>query len=88
MQGYRISSSISMSSEIKRSVQELTALSWAYFCTEEEAVDILAYRLQALDSTNLYERLKLALVMLLEKRAELKKTLKSLKADKDSDEER
>ena len=87
MQGYRISSLESTSSATSRSVQDLTALSWAYFSTEDNSVDILAHRLQALECTDLCERLRLALVMLLEKSSALKKTLRSLKSNDQDNEE-
>jgi len=87
MQGYRISSSASTSSATSRSIQDLTALSWAYFSTDDNPVDILACRLQALECTELCERLRLALVMLLEKRSKLRITVQSLKMSTDQDDD-
>jgi hypothetical protein len=60
------------STTVARSPQELTAMSWAAFCTsnlpeEEDA----AMRIQALDCDNLFERLKLASHMLKEKKNRL-----------------
>lgn len=74
-QGYKISSSPSNPSD--RSLKELTALSWAYFCSELNNSDIVSYRLRALEITNLCERLSLARSMLKELRAELREILKS-----------
>lgn len=79
-QGYTV---VSSSSSL-RSLQDLTAISWAAFCSEDDSGASFrkgganeplrsqyAFRLQALDSNNLLERLKLALFMLREKRGEL-----------------
>jgi len=73
-QGYKISS---QSDSDKRSLKDLTALSWAYFCSEENDTDILSYRLRALEITDICERLKLARTMMSELRAELRNILKS-----------
>lgn len=73
-QGYKFSS---QSDSAKRSLKDLTALSWAYFCTEENDTDILSYRLRALEITDICERLKLARAMMSELRAELRNILKS-----------
>ena len=85
-QGYTISSDTSPSSEIMgdgnsgkrkdrkkqlRSVQDLTALSWAAFCTEEDAMPDAKYRVQALDTDDLHVRLQLASFMIQQKKIEL-----------------
>eukprot|EP00558_Chaetoceros_sp_UNC1202_P010243 CAMPEP_0197247972 /NCGR_PEP_ID=MMETSP1429-20130617/32592_1 /TAXON_ID=49237 /ORGANISM="Chaetoceros sp., Strain UNC1202" /LENGTH=264 /DNA_ID=CAMNT_0042709029 /DNA_START=183 /DNA_END=977 /DNA_ORIENTATION=+ len=83
MQGYRISS-MDADATGMRSVQDLTALSWALFSWEEEHDAILRYRLGSLEIVDLYERLKLALVMMMERRSELKEALRS-STDKNED---
>jgi len=82
-QGYKISSSSSASipgaatsGNVVRSVQELTALSWAYFSNDLWSTDILHFRLKALEVDELCERMKVALVMMMEHRSKLKETLK------------
>ena len=55
-----------------RAPQELTAISWAAFCTDLLPEEDAIYRIQALDSSNLFERLKLALHMLREQKAQLR----------------
>jgi hypothetical protein len=60
-----------------RSLKDLTALSWAYFCSEDNSADILSYRLRALEITDVCERLKLARTMMIELRSELRNILKS-----------
>jgi hypothetical protein len=57
---------------VDRTPQELTALSWAAFCTNLFAQEDAAMRIQALDSDNLFERLKLASHMLKEKKNQVK----------------
>lgn len=66
-QGYRVTDDSS-----GRSARELTAVSWAAFCTDILASEESTYRIQALDSDNLFERLKLASQMLREKKARLR----------------
>jgi hypothetical protein len=56
-----------------RSAQELTAISWAAFCTDMSPEQDTTYRLQALDCDNLFQRLQLALRMLSIKKKMLKK---------------
>jgi hypothetical protein len=56
------------SSTSERSAQELTAISWAAFTTETMDEFDAAYRLQALDSEDLAERLKLGFFLLNEKK--------------------
>ena len=55
-----------------RTPQELTAISWAAFCTDmvPEQQDAM-FRVQALDTDNLFDRLKLAVFMLREKKKRL-----------------
>lgn len=72
MQGYTFSST----GLYDRSIQDLTALSWAYFASEEKPEDNLVYRLRALECDDVNERLKLALTMLNEMRSELKSVMK------------
>ena len=55
-----------------RSAQELTAVSWAAFCTDLLPSEESTFRIQALDSDQLFERLKLASQMLREKKARLR----------------
>lgn len=62
---------------LERSPQELTALSWAAFCTDLFPEEDAAFRIQALDCEDLFERLKLASHMLREKKNKLKQQLKS-----------
>jgi hypothetical protein len=78
-QGYLSSSS----SDNQRSAQELTAISWAAFATE--AVDDLdaPYRVQALDTDDLSERLKLGLFLLNEKRRLIENMLQQVRKDMD-----
>lgn len=80
MQGYIASPS---SSGNTRSIQQLTALSWAYFNSEIEPIDVLQYRLRALEGENLILRLKLALIMLMEVRSKLKARLKKMASSDD-----
>jgi hypothetical protein len=74
-QGYKILSS--QSEYVGRSLKDLTALSWAYFCSEDNSADILSYRLRALEITDVSERLALARTMMMELRSELRNILKS-----------
>lgn len=78
VQGYRITSSKS-DPEDMRTIQDLSALSWAYFASEGNTDDILSYRLSSLEVVDLCERLKLALVMMMERKSVLKETLRSTK---------
>ena len=63
----------------QRSIQDLTAMSWAYLNNDvwsnpnkdQEYGHILKYRLQALNVTNLLDRLVLIYKMMLEQRGEL-----------------
>jgi hypothetical protein len=59
-----------------RSPQELTALSWASFCTELLPDEDTTFKIQALDCDDLFERLKLASHMLRAKKADLKEKMK------------
>jgi hypothetical protein len=68
-QGYAVRSG--GDSTIDRTPQELTAVSWAAFCTEILPDADAAYRIQALDYENLFDRLKLALLVLRQKKEKL-----------------
>lgn len=61
---------------IDRSPQELTAISWAAFCTNILPAEDVLVRIQALDCQDLFERLKLAAHMLKEKKNSLKVAMK------------
>jgi hypothetical protein len=78
-QGYRITSASGNESGKKlRSVQDLTALSWAYLSQELWNLDeIMDYRLRALEVEDLNSRLKVALVMMMEQRSKLREALRS-----------
>eukprot|EP00978_Attheya_sp_CCMP212_P047967 scaffold455281_cov51-Attheya_sp.AAC.2 len=91
MQGYTVQQP---PGEGERSAQDLTALSWAAFSTDDMLNEQDAtYRIQALDINDLFERLKLASQMLKEKKAELKTKLEqvginySLPDESDSEDE-
>jgi hypothetical protein len=56
--------------------QEMTAISWAAFCTEILPEIDATFRIQALDCDNLFERLKLGNLMLKQKEKQLKEKLK------------
>ena len=58
---------VSIKDDRLRSPQDLTAVSWAAFCTEAVNELDAPYRLQALDTPDLVERLKLGLYLLNEK---------------------
>lgn len=73
-QGYSVSGSTGSDSG-QLSAQELTATSWAAFCSEIVAEEDATYRIQALDTDKLFERLKLAAYMLREKKAGLEKLM-------------
>lgn len=66
-QGYRVTDDTG-----DRSAQELTAVSWAAFCSDLLPSEESTFRIQALDSDKLFERLKLASQMLREKKANLR----------------
>lgn len=69
-QGYCVATN----KDLERSPQELTALSWAAFCADlfPEEEDDATFRIKALDSASLFDRLKLASQMLREKKNQLK----------------
>jgi hypothetical protein len=67
-QGYCVASN----QYLERSAQELTALSWAAFCANMFPEEDATFRIQALDSASLFDRLKLASHMLREKKNQLK----------------
>ena len=78
-QGYCVSSTAANSTTTRssdRSPQELTALSWASFCTELVPDEDTTFKIQALDCDDLFERLKLASDMLRAKKADLKEKMK------------
>jgi hypothetical protein len=58
-----------------RTPQELTAISWAAFCTDLVPEAMPTARIQALDSDDLFERLKLAAHTLKQKESQLKAQL-------------
>lgn len=62
---------------IDRSPQELTAISWAAFCTSTIPEEDAATRIQALDCEDLFERLKLASHMLKEKKNRMKRAMEN-----------
>jgi hypothetical protein len=67
---------VAKTSAIERSPQELTALSWATFCTNVLPEEDAAFRIQALDCDDLFDRLKLASHMLREKKNQLRQLMK------------
>ena len=71
-QGYRVIATDETAPGDQRTPQELTAVSWAAFCTEILPEIDATYRIQALDCDNLFDRLKLASHMLREKKAQLR----------------
>jgi hypothetical protein len=62
----------STTTSIDRTPQELTAISWAAFCTDILPEDNATFRIQALDCDNLFHRLKMASLMLRQKKAQLR----------------
>lgn len=58
-----------------RSPQELTAISWAAFCTDILAEEAATFRIQALDCDHLFDRLKLASHMLRAKKEQLREKM-------------
>jgi hypothetical protein len=68
VQGYTTSTDKASSSTGRRNIQHLTALSWAAFCIPQMDV---TYKLQAMDGTNLFDRLKLAMYVLREIKSEM-----------------
>jgi len=69
-QGY-----VSSSASSERTPQELTALSWAAFCTNVLPEEDAAFRIQALDCEDLFDRLKLASHMLRDKKNKLRQQM-------------
>lgn len=76
-QGYRVSSLSTPTGNNIRSIQDLTAWSWAYFSVDENPEDALSFRLKSLEITNVKDRLKLALVMMMEHRSKLRAALRA-----------
>lgn len=72
-QGYYLQKS---ANKVERSPQELTALSWAAFCTNVLPEEDAAFRIQALDCDDLFDRLKLGSHMLREKKNYLREQMK------------
>ena len=66
---------LSQGSDLERTPQELTALSWAAFCTNILPEEDATFRIQALDCDNLFDRLKLASHMLRQKKNQLKQQM-------------
>jgi hypothetical protein len=66
------------SSDLERSPQELTALSWAAFCTNVLPDEDAAFRVQALDCNDLFDRLKLGSHVLREKKNQLREQMKKV----------
>lgn len=78
-QGYQVvgttSSTTNPTSTGDRTPRELTAISWAAFCTEILPEEDAAVRIQAIDCDNLLDRLKLALALLRRKKVRLRKQM-------------
>mmetsp|Transcript_8781 Transcript_8781/g.10257 ORF Transcript_8781/g.10257 Transcript_8781/m.10257 type:complete len:416 (-) Transcript_8781:482-1729(-) len=88
MQGYRTTfPSTEPAESNSRSIQDLTALSWAYFSTEENPEVDYVHRLQAVECEDLCLRLKLALTMLMERRSNLKEIMKGMVSEEYGEEE-
>jgi len=61
----------------ERSLQDLTAISWAAFCCDDPQKDNnMTYRIQVLDSSRLLDRLYMGIYVLREKKKELEEELK------------
>lgn len=73
-QGYTLATNVSST---ERSIQDLTALSWAYFCCENDPFDVLSFRLRALEINNLNQRLSFALTMMMQRKTKMIQLLKS-----------
>lgn len=70
----------------ERSPKELTALSWAAFCTDDTMdLEMATFRIQAMDETKLVERLKLASTMFKRKKSGLEAKLKNVELKRDDD---
>ena len=84
--GYTTTSS---SDENHRSIQDLTAISWAAFCVfdSSERENLITYRIQVLDSTRLLDRLYMGIYILREKRKELEEKLALVKKKEQRDNE-
>jgi Lon protease-like protein len=83
-QGYQVTQATG-----DRSPQELTAISWAAFCTDLLPEEDATYRIQALDCDNLFDRLKLAAQMLRSKKERIREKMEKagLKFRGDEDED-
>ncbi|CAJ1940302.1 unnamed protein product [Cylindrotheca closterium] len=77
--------------KLDRTPQELTAISWAAFCTNVLPDEDASFRIQALDADDLFDRLKLASHMLREKKSFTRQMMEKaglkLKGDEDFDED-
>jgi hypothetical protein len=71
-QGYQVYTSSNVSTTADRTAQELTAISWAAFCTEVLPEIDATVRIQALDCDNVFNRLKLASGLMRQKKALLR----------------
>lgn len=69
-QGYQVPAVAATTTD--RTAQELTAISWAAFCTELLPEVDATFRIQALDCDNLFDRLKLASGLMRQKKAMLR----------------
>lgn len=72
-QGYCVTTK---ASDMERSAQELTAVSWAAFCTNVLPEEDAHFRIQALDCEDLFDRLSLGSHMLREKKNNLKERMR------------
>jgi hypothetical protein len=86
-QGYQVVATREGPTVADRTPQELTALSWAAFCTELLPEVDAAIRIQALDCDNVFERLKLASVLMRRKKALLRARMEKAGLRIGSDEE-
>jgi hypothetical protein len=78
-------SSSNKNDNVLRTPKDLTAISWAAFCTgEPDNIQRQAIQIQALDMTNVIQRLQLASAMLREEQMSLKAKL-ALAGIKDGD---
>jgi len=77
------------SSKECRSIQDLTAISWAAFCcfATSQRENIITYRIQVLDSSRLLDRLYMGIYILREKRKELEEELASVRKKQQRDNE-
>jgi hypothetical protein len=80
-QGYQVVSSPSstertIKSSSLRNARELTAISWAAYCSDVvPTLESITYRIQAIDTSNLFERLTIAFQMLRKKKVAIQQQL-------------